>query len=77
MAINDSWKIPVGYFLVDGASGEQRCNLVKQCISLARDAGVQIVSLTFDGAPSNFAMTRLLGCELNVPKNMITCFQIS
>lgn len=29
-SINDGWKIPVGYFLIDGCNGEQKANLVKQ-----------------------------------------------
>lgn len=28
VAVNGQWKMPVGYFLVDGVTGEQRANLV-------------------------------------------------
>lgn len=32
VAIDDSWKIPVGYFLIDGLTGEERANVIKECL---------------------------------------------
>ncbi|KAH0811281.1 hypothetical protein GEV33_011508 [Tenebrio molitor] len=49
VSINSSWKIPVGYFLVDGVNSEQRCNLLKQCLSHICETGLRILTLTFDG----------------------------
>lgn len=66
-AINASFKVPVGYFLVDGVSGRQRANLVKQCLERIHETGVKIVSLTFDGCPSNVAMISHLGCSITKP----------
>jgi hypothetical protein len=37
VGINDSWKIPVGYFLINGLPGNIRPMLLKQCIELLRD----------------------------------------
>ncbi|CAB3242624.1 unnamed protein product [Arctia plantaginis] len=62
VAINEPWKLPVGYFLVNGLTGEQRANLVKMCLSNCHDAGIEVASMTFDGCPSNIAMSRELGC---------------
>lgn len=46
VAINGRWKLPIGYFFVDGISGEQRCNLVQQAASLAHEkAHTLLVSL--------------------------------
>lgn len=53
-AINGAWKIPVGYFLIDGMTGEQKSHLVKQCLELLSTTGVEVVSLTFDGCSANF-----------------------
>lgn len=64
-AVNDSWKIPVGYFLVDGCTGAQKANLVKQCVELLISCGVNIISLTFDGCPANFSMAKCLDCLLD------------
>lgn len=52
VALNDSWKIPVGYFLLDGLSGIEKAQLWKRVI---------VSSLTFDGAPANFTMVSHLG----------------
>lgn len=62
-AINGSWKIPVGYFLVDGVTGSQRATLVKQCLELLHETGVHVTSLTFDGCPANISMAKDLGCS--------------
>ncbi|KAJ3591522.1 hypothetical protein NHX12_016280 [Muraenolepis orangiensis] len=32
VAIDDSWKIPVAYFLIDGLTGEERSNIIKECL---------------------------------------------
>lgn len=64
-AINGSWKIPIGYYLIEGISSNQKANLVKICIETVHDkCGVEIISLTFDGCPTNFAMATLLGFRL-------------
>lgn len=58
------WKLPVGYILVDGRNAEQKVNLVEQCINLLSSCRVKIISLTFDGFPTNIAMAKSLGCIL-------------
>ncbi|XP_049764597.1 uncharacterized protein LOC126092911 [Schistocerca cancellata] len=65
VVINASWKLPVGYFLTAGITGEQKAKIVKQCIDLANSSGVKVVSLTCDGSASNLSMARCLGCNLN------------
>lgn len=66
--INCNFKVPVGYFLVDGVAGIQRAELVKQCLEKIHETGVKIVSLTFDGCASNLAMLKSLGCNLEAGK---------
>lgn len=55
-AVNDSWKIPVGYFLLANITSQQKALLVEQCINLLNECGIIVVSLTFDGAATNRAM---------------------
>lgn len=59
--INGPWKIPVGYFLINGITAEQKASLVRQALNLIEESGVNVISLTFDGCPANFSMARLLG----------------
>ncbi|KAL1430174.1 hypothetical protein MTO96_015341 [Rhipicephalus appendiculatus] len=64
VALNMSLKVPLGYFLIDSLSGSERANLTKERIAGVTAAGVDVVSLTFDGAASNFTMARCLGADL-------------
>ncbi|KAH9632416.1 hypothetical protein HF086_010809 [Spodoptera exigua] len=72
-AINGAFKIPVGYFLVAGVTGEQRSNLVRQCLELLDETGIEVTSLTFDGCPANISMAKELGCSFN-PHNIKSHF---
>ncbi|KAB0801379.1 hypothetical protein PPYR_05733, partial [Photinus pyralis] len=75
VAVNGTWKLPIGYFLTNGLSGEQKSSLINQSIIMVQNTGAKIVSLTCDGAPSNISMCSLLGCSLQYP-NMQTMFQV-
>lgn len=72
--VNGSFKIPVGYFLIDGISGLQKAELVRTCLDLLAECDVTVVTLTFDGAPNNIAMAKHLGCNLDC-ENLNTQFQ--
>lgn len=72
-AINGAWKIPVGYFLVNGVTGEQRAHLVTHCLELLHETGIQVTSMTFDGCPGNITMAKNLGCSFEI-ENLKTHF---
>lgn len=61
-SVNCNFKVPVGYFLVDGMTGRQRADLVLQCLELIEETGIRMISLTFDGCAANMAMVKCLGC---------------
>lgn len=65
VAINESWKIPVGYFLCNHLNSSQKSELIQQCLNLVNKIGIKVVSLTFDGCASNINMSKLLGCNLD------------
>ncbi|KAE9524151.1 hypothetical protein AGLY_015516, partial [Aphis glycines] len=73
VALNSNWKIPIGYFLINGISGEEKGNLVKTSLNVLHDTGVIIKSLTFDGAGSNISMATSLRSKLH-PPNVKTYF---
>jgi len=64
VALNSNWKIPVGYFLMNGTTAVEKSNLVTTCLQNLNDTGVIIKSLTFDGAASNISMVKILGANL-------------
>ncbi|KAH9630281.1 hypothetical protein HF086_012466 [Spodoptera exigua] len=72
--MNESWKIPVAYFLVNGLSAETRANLLKTCLSECYRVGVDIIAITLDGCSSNINAATLLGCDLKQPSNLKTTF---
>ena len=61
MALNDSWTIPCGYFLINGLTGDERANLIQSCIERLYDIGVIVVSLTCDGPSCHFFHTAAPG----------------
>ena len=60
-AVNAHWKVPIGYFLINGWNGSERMNLITECILMLHDIGVGLISLTFDGTAANIAMAQKLG----------------
>ena len=73
VSLTEYWKVPVGYFLIDGLAGQERANLVNLCISNLYQNGADVVSLTFDGCSANCSMVTILGGSLN-PRNQICSF---
>lgn len=72
VSINRSWKLPVGYCLVNGVNHSIKVNLITEYIRKLYSVGVICVAVTFDGAPANVTMMKDLGIELDVnyvPKN--------
>ena len=74
VSVNSGWKVPCGYFLVNGLTGEQKANLTKECITKLHEVGVKVVSFTCDGPTSHQAMLKLLGAQLS-PDNLQAYFQ--
>lgn len=71
VGINTTWKVPIGYFLVKGVSGQLRARLVTMAIDLVNNTGMEIKSLTCDGTKCNIAMAEELGCSMD-PQNLQT-----
>jgi hypothetical protein len=66
VGVNCRWKIPIGYFLIDSLTANQKADLVKGCLSMLNETGVKIISLTFDGAPANLTMAKILGADFRL-----------
>lgn len=44
---------------------------------MLQEIGIKTVSLTFDGAPSNFAMAQCLGCDISSPDELNPTFKVN
>jgi len=73
VCLNGNWKVPCGYFLIDGMTGDERANIINQCLLKLYDVGVYVASVTCDGPSCNFAMMKALGLSLE-PLNMKSWF---
>lgn len=73
VSLNSNWKIPCGYFFITGMSGEERANVIKQCLLKLHDIGVTVASVTCDGPSCNFSMMDELGVSFDLP-NMKSYF---
>lgn len=52
----------------------EKANLVESCLNFVHDSGIQLVSLTFDGAASNLAMCEHFGASLKDTASLKTWF---
>lgn len=59
------WKIPFGYFLNKGLSGEVLRNLLVEAITAITNCGLEVVAVVCDALSSNVMMGRLLGCHIH------------
>lgn len=66
VGLNASWKAPIAYFFTAGLSAETQKELVTMCIEKLEDYGFSLHALTMDGHPTNYAMCRLLGANLDM-----------
>ncbi|KAH9367249.1 hypothetical protein HPB48_013132 [Haemaphysalis longicornis] len=59
------WKMPFGYFLNAGLSGEVLKNLVLEAIACIQDCGLTVVAVVCDCLGANVSMAKLLGCQVH------------
>lgn len=76
VGINNSFKIPIGYFLIRSATAEQRATIIQVAVEMCQEVPIKITNLTFDGTACNFAMARTLGCEFKDYDNIKPVFHI-
>jgi hypothetical protein len=74
VALNSRWKLPIGYFLINGLGAEDKANLVKGCLLMLHKVGVEIASLTFDGTAANLSMAHVLGADFSNFQKLKTNF---
>lgn len=66
VALNASWKLPLGYFLINGLCGEERANNVNESLYRLHGVGVKVVEVTCGGPSCNLSMIKELGVDLHV-----------
>lgn len=67
--LNKKFHFPVAYHFVNSLNSKSLSELIKEIIVKVSEQGIIVSNLTFDGAPTNFAMCKILGANLNVSDN--------
>lgn len=74
VSINGKWKIPIGYFFQNKISAVTQAELIKSALTLSHGAGLRVWAVTCDGAYTNFASLKILGCKLENNYSDIQCW---
>ena len=74
VSLNSNWKVPCGYFLINGMTGKEKANLVTTCLEKLYDVGVKVAAFTCDGSSAHFSMLKSLGAKLD-PNNLMPFFK--
>ena len=65
VSVNSNWKTSCGYFLVNSLTGEEKANLVRDCLKKLHEVDVKVVSFTCEGQATHLAMLKMLGARLS------------
>jgi len=68
VSLDSNWKIPLGYFLINGINSEINAGLVRESLIRLHDIGVNVTFITLDGLSEHFATMHLMGAEFKMPK---------
>lgn len=63
ICINENWKVPIAYYLINDINAEKKANLINQCLTSLHEINFKIISLTFDGTATNTTALKTLGCN--------------
>ena len=69
--LSGHFKHPIAYVLQDKCSAAVQAQLIKDCIGLLHEQGLNVLAVVFDGCYTNQSTAKLLGCKMNV-SNMKT-----
>ncbi|KAH7978672.1 hypothetical protein HPB49_006336 [Dermacentor silvarum] len=59
------WKMPFGYFLNAGLSGEVMKNLLLEAVHCIQECGLKVTAIVCDCLMANVAMVKLLWCRVH------------
>lgn len=66
--IENSFKIPIAYFLTTGMQGAENAFVLNQALQKLNEIGAKVTSITFDGAKGNLKAAKLLGVDFKMEK---------
>ena len=64
--LSGHFKHPIAYVLQDKCSSAVQAQLIKDCIGLLYEQGLNVIGVVFDGCYTNQSTAKLLGCVMKV-----------
>jgi len=64
VCINNHFKIPIAYYLIQSLNGREKVNLICNILCGLYKHNIDVVSIIFDGASSNISICEILGAQL-------------
>lgn len=61
--VNVEFTLPVAHYFIRSLLAEEKLRLLQDIIKAINACGVRVLNVTFDGLPSNFTMSQLLGAS--------------
>ena len=66
VALDGSWKLPIGYFLINGIDSATNSGLITDALIRLHDSDVEFISVTLDGRTEHFSTIRSLGASFDL-----------
>lgn len=64
--LNDTWKLPIAFFLINGMGAQAKKNLILDALVRLHEVGVKISSVTLDGPAEHLAAANSLGAVMTM-----------
>lgn len=61
---NQHFKLPIAYYFTDRLNSREKAKLLKTILYTLYNKSINVVSITFNGAPSNISMCEEMGARL-------------
>lgn len=63
--VEENFKIPIAYFLINSLDTQQKAFIINQLFTMLSEIKVEITSLTLDGLKTNISMCKFLGADFD------------
>lgn len=67
VSIDSSWKLLIGYVVVNGMDSATTAGIISNALVLLNEINVRVLSVTLDGPADHFSAMKLLGATFDMP----------
>ena len=70
VGIKGNWKLPIGYFLINGLKASILSGIIRNCLILTYNIGMLVLNVTMDGTGHNVSALEKLGAKILVQERI-------